>query len=53
MLSQFFHLLASLPDEHLRAQVNDHFVRTIGAKSTQDERKAAAPSSATERAPTG
>jgi len=42
MLSQFFQLRTSLPDEHLRAQVNDHFLRQINKKSTQDERKAAA-----------
>jgi hypothetical protein len=42
LLSQFFQLRTSLPDEHLRAQVNDHFLRQINKKSTQDERKAAA-----------
>lgn len=42
MLSQFFQLRTSLPDEHLRAQVNDHFLRQINDRSTQDERKAAA-----------
>ncbi|WP_321796448.1 hypothetical protein, partial [Caballeronia sp. J97] len=42
MLSQFFQLRQSLPDEHLRAQVNDHFLRQINERSTQDERKAAA-----------
>lgn len=42
MLSQFFQLRTSLPDEHLRAQVNDHFLRQINERSTQDERKAAA-----------
>lgn len=42
MLNQFFTLRQSLPDEHLRAQVNDHFLRQINEKSTQDERKAAA-----------
>lgn len=42
MLSQFFQLRASLPDEHLRAQVNDHLLQQINEKSTQEERKAAA-----------
>lgn len=42
MLSQFFQLRQSLPDEHLRAQVNDHFLQQINQRSTQDERKAAA-----------
>lgn len=42
MLSQFFQLRQSLPDEHLRIQVNDHFLRQINERSTQDERKAAA-----------
>ncbi|MEJ1126396.1 hypothetical protein V9L20_02395 [Variovorax sp. CCNWLW225] len=42
MLSQFIQLRTSLPDEHLRAQVNDHFLRQINEHSTQDERKAAA-----------
>ncbi|MEX3785029.1 hypothetical protein [Paraburkholderia sp. BR14374] len=42
MLSQFFQLRQSLPDEQLRAQVNDHFLRQINERSTQDERKAAA-----------
>lgn len=42
MLSQFFQLRQSLPDEHLRAQVNDHFLRQISERSTQEERKAAA-----------
>lgn len=42
MLSQFFQLRTSLPDEHLRAQVNDHFLQQISEKSTQEERKAAA-----------
>lgn len=42
MLSQFSQLRLSLPDEHLRAQVNDHFLRQINERSTQDERKAAA-----------
>ena len=42
MLSQFFQLRTSLPDEHLRAQANDHFLTQINEKSTQDERKAAA-----------
>lgn len=42
MISQFFQLRLSLPDEALRAQVNDHFVRQINERSTQEERKAAA-----------
>lgn len=42
MLSQFFQLRTSLPDEHLRAQVNDHFLRQITERSTQEERKEAA-----------
>lgn len=42
MLGQFFQLRTSLPDEHLRAQVNDHFLRQISERSTQEERKAAA-----------
>jgi hypothetical protein len=42
MLSQFFLLRTSLPDEHLRAQVNDHFLRQINDRSTQEERKTAA-----------
>lgn len=42
MLSQFFQLRTSLSDEHLRAQVNDHFLRQITERSTQDERKTAA-----------
>lgn len=42
MLNQFFQLRTSLPDEHLRAQVNDHFLQQINAKSTQEERKTAA-----------
>lgn len=42
MVSQFFQLRQSLPDEHLRAQVNDHFLRQINERSTQDERRAAA-----------
>jgi len=42
MLSQFFQLRTSLPDEHLRAQVNDHFLQQINEKSTQEELKAAA-----------
>ena len=42
MLTQFFQLRTSLPDEHLRAQVNDHFLRQIHERSTQEERKAAA-----------
>jgi hypothetical protein len=42
MLSQFFQLRIALADEHLRAQVNDHFLRQITERSTQEERKAAA-----------
>ena len=42
MLSQFFQLRQSLTDEELRAQVNDHFLRQINERSTQEERKAAA-----------
>lgn len=42
MVSQFFQLRQSLPDEDLRAQVNDHFLRQINERSTQDERKEAA-----------
>ncbi|MDA7417464.1 hypothetical protein PGB34_13925 [Xenophilus arseniciresistens] len=42
MVSQFFQLRLSLPDEALRAQVNDHFLRQISERSTQEERKAAA-----------
>lgn len=42
MVSQFFQLRLSLPDKDLRAQVNDHFLRQINERSTQDERKAAA-----------
>jgi hypothetical protein len=42
MVSQFFQLRLSLPDEALRAQVNDHFLRQINERSTQEERKAAA-----------
>jgi len=42
MLSQFFQLRQSLPDEALRAQVNDHFLRQINERSTQEERRAAA-----------
>ncbi|WP_368641389.1 hypothetical protein ABRZ03_05025 [Castellaniella ginsengisoli] len=40
MVNQFFQLRESLPDEHLRAQVNDHFLRQINERSSQDERKA-------------
>ena len=42
MLSQFFQLRTSLPDDQLRAQVNDHFLQQINKRSTQGERKAAA-----------
>jgi hypothetical protein len=42
MLSQFFQLRQSLPDDALRAQVNDHFLRQINERSTQEDRKAAA-----------
>lgn len=42
MLDQFFQLRVSLPDEHLRAQVNDHFLRQINERSNQEERDAAA-----------
>lgn len=42
MVSQFFQLKESLPDQHLRAQVNDHFLRQINERSTLDERKEAA-----------
>ncbi|PLY57865.1 hypothetical protein HBH1_03895 [Herbaspirillum sp. BH-1] len=42
MLNQFLQLRHSLPDEHLRAQVNDHFLRQINERSTTEERKAAA-----------
>jgi hypothetical protein len=42
MLSQFFQLRQSLPDDSLRAQVNDHFLRQINERSTQEDRKAAA-----------
>lgn len=42
MLSQFFQLRTSLSDEHLRAQVNDHFLQQINERSTQEERKTAA-----------
>lgn len=42
MLNQFLQLRQSLPDEHLRAQVNDHFLRQINERSTMEERKAAA-----------
>lgn len=42
MLSQFFQLRTSLPDEHLRAQVNEHFLRQITENSTQEQRKEAA-----------
>ena len=42
MVSQFFQLRLSLPDGVLRAQVNDHFLRQINERSTQDERKTAA-----------
>jgi hypothetical protein len=42
MVAQFFQLRQSLPDEHLRAQVNDHFLRQINERSTEDERKKAA-----------
>ena len=42
MLSQFFQLRTSLSDEHLRAQVNDHFLQQINEKSTSKERDAAA-----------
>ncbi len=42
MINQFFQLRLSLPDEVLRAQANDHFLRQISEHSTQEERKAAA-----------
>lgn len=42
MLSQFHQLRLALPDEQLRAQVNDHFLRQINERSTQDDRKKAA-----------
>ena len=42
MLGQFQQLRLALPDEHLRAQVNDHFLRQINERSSQDERKKAA-----------
>ena len=42
MLSQFFQLRTSLSDEHLRAQVNDHFLQQINERLTQEERKTAA-----------
>ena len=42
MLAQFTQLRASLPDEVLRLQVNEHFMRQITEQSTQDERKTAA-----------
>lgn len=42
MLSQFLQLRMSLPDEELRAQVNDHFLQQINDRSTQKERNAAA-----------
>lgn len=42
MVDQFFQLRQSLPDEDLRAQVDDHFLRQINERSTQNERKEAA-----------
>jgi hypothetical protein len=42
MVSQFFKLRLSLPDDALRAQVNDHFLRQINERSSQEERNAAA-----------
>jgi hypothetical protein len=42
MVTQFFQLRLSLPDEHLRAQVNEHFLRQIDERSTTEVRKEAA-----------
>lgn len=42
MINQFFQLRLSLPDDQLRAQVNDHFLSQVNDRSSQDERKEAA-----------
>jgi hypothetical protein len=42
MVNQFYKLRFSLPDEHLRLQVDEHFCQQINEKSDFTERKAAA-----------
>ncbi len=37
MIEQFFQLRESLPDEHLRMQINDHFLRQIDDVSSPSE----------------
>lgn len=42
MVSQFFQIRLSIPDEILRTQINEHFLSQITETSTQKERKDAA-----------
>lgn len=42
LLNQFTQIRAALPDDALRAQVNDHFLSRLHEKSTEKERRAAA-----------
>lgn len=42
MLDQFTQLRMSLPDEMLRAQINDHFYEQINEKSNDEEKRKAA-----------
>lgn len=48
MLDQFAQVVTAVPDEELRAQVNEHFVREIGL-STEKERRREAASKTIER----
>lgn len=41
MLDQFTHLCAALPDDHLRAQIDEHFRRQITKKSSEKQRRQA------------
>jgi hypothetical protein len=42
LLDQFTQIRTALPDDALRAQVNDHFLSRLNEKSTDKERRAAA-----------
>ena len=42
MLDQFSHICPAIPDESLRAQVNEHFYSQITQRTTEKERRVAA-----------
>lgn len=48
LLDQFTHLRSSLPDDALRAQVNDHFYARINERSNEEEKRQAMLSTITE-----